>query len=94
MGIGSFVTLLIDENKGYEGRERIEVAEISSGDTYFLKYEDYIYQKQQKKKFLSKIKWLTAILVSLALVWWPLIFIVWKQKRKGHCTKKKFYLKD
>lgn len=96
LGMGSFVTLLVDENKGYEGRERIEVAEISSGDTYFLKYEDYIYQKQQEKKFLSKIKWLSAILVPLALVWWPLIFIfiVWKQKRKGHYTKKKFYLKD
>lgn len=84
LGMGSYVTLRIDGNKGYKRRERIEVAEISSGDTYFLKYEDYVYQKQQEKKFLSKIKWLTAVLAPLALIWWPLIliFIDWKQKRK------------
>lgn len=95
LGMGSYVTLLIDENKGYEGRKRIEIAEIFSGDTYFLKYDDYVYQKQQEKKFHSKTQWLMAIVVPLTLVWWPLIFIiiVWKQKGKGHYTKKKFYLK-
>lgn len=83
LGMGSYVTLLIDENKGYEERERAEIAEISSGDIYFLKYEDYVYQKQQEKKFHSKTKWLMAILVPFALVWWPLILIIidWKQKR-------------
>ncbi len=86
-GMGSQITLLLDENKGYKGREgRLEIAEIRCGDTYYLRYEDYVYQKMRAKEFMSKIRWPITISVPLMFIGLPSYFIIkdwWKKRNKN-----------
>lgn len=94
-GTGSYVTLLLDEQKGYGEDREVEIAEVRSEDICYLSYEDYVYQQYQYKEFELKTRWLFAILFPVILAWWPIYFIIWEwwKKRKKDRIKYHNYLR-
>lgn len=85
-GKGSHVILLLDDNRGYKGREgRVEIAEVWSENTCYLKYEDFKNKKQEEKKLSLKTR-LPMSLLGFLLIDWPLLYLIygWLKKRKKH----------
>lgn len=85
-GTGSYVTLLLDEQKGYGENREVQIAEVRSEDSCYLSYEDYVYQQYQLKEFELKTRWPFAILLPNILAWGPIYFIIWewwKRERKS-----------
>ena len=88
---GSYVTIFLDERKGYREERETVIAEVWSEGICYLSYEDYVYQEYQCKEFNLKTRWPFAIVSPLILVYWPIYFIVWEWWKKRKKDRNSFY---